>query len=833
VDKERIHSKQQSLRGLCCAMFIRCGKEAHSKLLDRFADAEPAARGLSATFRSPSEALAASTEILLKLAPECSIGLSTLDVTDEHASRRLREEAEGLAEMAEPGQILLSLATVELVRGNVGSELQLDELGTHQVGAYDTLVRVYGFEPGGTAMRPKGLISERPWHASRFVGREREIDLFSELIETNRLISIIGPVGIGKSRFASRVRTEFEDLFRDGCVWIDLRLVTRRPVLYHRIGAAFEINSLQERTLVEHLARKIGDSELLVVLDGVEDVRTEVAALCERLLADCLNIAIVVTGIKRLGVEGEHPIVLPGLGGAASFESPEQIAQYPATQCFMGVATAVDTEFKLDHTTAPWVARICEEVDGVPWALILAASKVAVLTPRQILTRLKDNPYHFLKSSGTQTGSDKALASVIAQLTPWARTLLAGCSLFRGPFDLRSLESCFEGVGEIPPGSVFASLQELVDSHLVSPLRSVTHTRAYYLAPLLKEFATQLRRTLFAPQVEARYEAFVALEIERLQQGGSGRTAEDLEQTDLVYEDARNVWLKRLTGKGVPEEMYFQVGGMLDYWSARGYFNDGLELALTAQEGKPPAKSSCYGRLLNAGSWCAMRLGDFEQSRRLVKQAIRRAITCRDNLRLASGLATAAAIAYETERPRMAARCYRRSIMLVHTPSIKNSHSYMFANLGAVLTDLRRFEEARNCFSTCERAHDEMGWPRVGLLSNQAHFYLRTGDLDECRRHLIRACDEYEHFPEAPLLHTLYMTGINYLVCLGRIDEASEMEATRKALMSQYSLLLTPRQASSVQRLGASLLGTESLVMFDLQMTGPLGPLMECLKTGN
>src|ERR671916_724050 len=307
-----------------------------------------------------------------------------------------------------------------------------------------------------------------PLELSSFVGRQEEVSEVGRLLESNRLLTLTGPGGCGKTRLALAAAGDAAGLFGDG-VWLaELASLVDPAFVPRAVASALGTRGRPGRPLAEH----IGTREVLLVLDNCEHLVGACAEIAESLLRSCPRLRVLATSREALGVVGEvarpvPPLSLPDLRRLPDVAG---LAVYGAARLFVERASAVSRTFALTERNAASVARVCYRLDGIPLAIELAAARTKVLTVEEISARL-DDCFELLVAGGrTAMPRHKTLHATM----DWSHDLLSGperalfrrLSVFADGFSLDAAESVCgeEGLGQ---GGVLELLSHLVDKSLV------------------------------------------------------------------------------------------------------------------------------------------------------------------------------------------------------------------------------------------------------------------------------------------------------------------------------------------------------------------------------
>ena len=231
---------------------------------------------------------------------------------------------------------------------------------------------------------------------SPFVGRERECDEVIRRLQNPqvRLLSLTGVAGVGKTRLALECLASLEGAFVDGTRFADLAAIHTDQYVVAAIAQVLGVREQPEHSLLEEVARWIGDRRLLLVLDNCEHI-LEARDAIDQLLTHCRHLTILATTRERFGLNTEQVLAIAPLAiplDTQMLAIDEHLADYPAVVLFIEYARSLHGELTLTPVLIRTIARICALLDGIPLAIELAAARFGTLPPRSILAQLTGSP---------------------------------------------------------------------------------------------------------------------------------------------------------------------------------------------------------------------------------------------------------------------------------------------------------------------------------------------------------------------------------------------------------------------------------------------------------
>ena len=399
-----------------------------------------------------------------------------------------------LRAIAHGGQVLVSQAVRDLVIDQIGDRVELLDLGLHRLkdlARPEHVWQVAGSGLGRDFPPPKSLDTipnNLPIELSSFVGRQGEIATVSTLVTGNRLVTITGSGGAGKTRLAQQVAAQVSDHFPDGTWWIELAPVDASAV---RSTIAAVVSIAEPDRLVERLA-----GHMLLVLDNCEHVLDTIGPLVHQIMAQCPDVSVVATSRGPLDVPGEITWRVPPLGIPTTGEPVpiERLAQFDAVHLFVDRARRARPNFALTTDNGPAVAELCARLDGIPLAIELAAARAKSLTAEQILAGLEDSLRLLTGGSRLVMPRQQTLEASIQWshdlLGDPERVLLRRLAVFAGGWDLEAAEAICSDSPGLPAMEVLDCLEHLIDQSLVR-VEERGGVARYQLLETVRQFAAR------------------------------------------------------------------------------------------------------------------------------------------------------------------------------------------------------------------------------------------------------------------------------------------------------------------------------------------------------
>src|SRR5262252_5827600 len=339
------------------------------------------------------------------------------------------------------------------------------------------------------ARRPGNL----PAEATSFVGRRRELGEVRKKLTEARLVSLVGPGGVGKTRLAIRAATELSRGFRGGGWLVELAEVLDPALVSHAVMAALNLRDQAATEPLALLLSYLRDKELLLVVDNCEHLLGAAAQVVSDLMKAAPGLRVIATSREPLSVPGEYLVPVPPLELPAPdpAEPLARVRRGEAVMLFTERAAAASGAFELTPGNQAAVVDLCRRLDGLPLAIELAAVRTRVLSVAQIRDRLTDRFSLLTGGSRAALPRHQTLRTTIEWshdlLSDGERAVLRRSCVFAGRFTLEDVESVCTN-GEIPAAQALDLLSSLVDKSLVMK-EDANGLACYRLHETMREFA--------------------------------------------------------------------------------------------------------------------------------------------------------------------------------------------------------------------------------------------------------------------------------------------------------------------------------------------------------
>lgn len=383
-----------------------------------------------------------------------------------------------LRAIAHGGQVILSGTAARQVEGQLPSNLTLLDLGAHRLKDLSRPEQVFQLvSPGLPVTFPPlrslpNQLHNFPVQTTAFIGRAAELKQLHERLHQTRLLSLLGPGGVGKSRLALQLAAETAESFPDGTWLAELAALQNASLLAQSVAAIFGLKEQNSLSIEEVLTDYLRTKQMLLVLDNCEHLIEQCASLAAHVIQSCPGVKLIITSRELLNITGETVWRVSSLSmpNPEDHLSIEQLLEYEAVQFLVNRARTVQQAFHITLHNAAAIVDICNRLDGIPLALELAAARVKSLTVEQIASRLEESFRLLTGKNRTRLPRQQTLRALVDWsydlLNEQERMLLRRLSVFAGSFRLEAAEAICSGEG-VDEVDVLDLLSQLIDKSLV------------------------------------------------------------------------------------------------------------------------------------------------------------------------------------------------------------------------------------------------------------------------------------------------------------------------------------------------------------------------------
>jgi predicted ATPase/class 3 adenylate cyclase/DNA-binding CsgD family transcriptional regulator len=536
------------------------------------------------------------------------------------------------------GQVVLSAATAALVADHLPEGAMLADLGLRRLkdlGRPEHLWQVLHPDLPSEFPPLRSLDAFRhnlPVQLTPLIGRSTEIAEVRRILEEERLATLVGSAGVGKTRLALAVAAEDLEHFPGGVWWVELAPLADSTAVGRAVLAALGVRDVPDVPVPRQVATALGLEPSLVVLDNCEHVIGSSADLVAGLLAVCPSTTVLATSREPLGVPGEITWRVPSLR-CPTLDRPVHLAalsQYEAVALFVERAHRARPSFVVTDANAPAIAEICHRLDGIPLAIELAAARCRQMSAERIAGELDDRFRLLTGGARTVMPRQQTLAASIDwshdRLDERERIAFRRLAVFAGPFPLEAAEVVVAAAGDVESAAVFDLASRLVDKGLVVVEEAPHGELRYRLLESLRVYAVDRARV--ADELVTLRDAHAAWWADWIDPRGSMPTDDVIEQIQEFHANLKSaldwsaerpsVGLRLLAGLAIAWEDLGRAGDamaaserLLTEENARRHSREWLAAAMATVELEFLARGAVeYGERLALIEAVATELGD-------------------------------------------------------------------------------------------------------------------------------------------------------------------------------------------------------------------------------
>ena len=445
-----------------------------------------------------------------------------------------------------------------------------------------------------------GAAGNLPADTTSFIGRRREITEVRRLVAASRLVTLVGVGGVGKTRLAIEVARRMHGDFVDGVWLVDLAPLASGAELAQTVVSTIDVVDRSARDPVEKLVEHLAQRRSLLLMDNCEHLLDDCSPLVHRLLRSAAGLRVLATSRRGFEIAGEHLYEVAPL------------RQDDAVNLLVERATARDPHFTLSDENQLVVAKLCAQLDGIPLAIELAATRLRSLAPETLLERLGDR--FALLTAGSRAALPRQ--QTLRALIDWSyglcstreRLLWEQLSVFVGSFDLETAEGVCS-LPDLPTGEIVNALDGLVAQSIVIS-EDRRSGRRYRMLETIRQYGLQrLGDSGREPALRRRYRDFYLERARRTADSWSGPRQEAC--LALLRDDHDNLRaaFELSVAEGDAGTALELVAALRHHWYADVFLSEGrrwLDHALSLPDGDQGPRA----RALWVAAWVSLLQGD-------------------------------------------------------------------------------------------------------------------------------------------------------------------------------------------------------------------------------
>ncbi|MCX6378955.1 MAG: BTAD domain-containing putative transcriptional regulator [Armatimonadetes bacterium] len=601
------------------------------------------------------------TEVVGTVEVHIALDTGDVEVRDDGYHGPAVQQVSRMLTAAHGSQILISESTAAMVRNNLSADgIHLIDLGVYQLRDTPGLHRLFQVDyPGmGNSVFPPlaaiaGHPSQLPLRFTRFFGRGREIAELSEMLRSPEvaLVTVTGTGGTGKTRFVLEVAERLIESFEGAVYFVSLAEVLDASLVWDALLTVLRVPRNPNREPMEQVIEALNRQPSLLILDNMEQlVAMGGAEVVQTLISRVPTLKALVTSRQLLSLSAEREFALSPLPIPNGGESPEHLSVFESVQLFLDRAQIVKPDFRVTNHNAASVAELVSRLEGIPLAIELAAARVQVLTPLQMLVQLEERFRFLVSHKRDVTERHRTLHAAMdwsyRLLAPELQRFFCRLSVFRGGWTVKAAEQ----VCEEPLALDYLAL--LRECSLVLSDATEAAVRFHFLE-MVREFAWDQMRSFERTSAQVRSTYFYLHVVEETAPNLAGPfptpwlVSLEAEQDNLRA--ALYLCTTAIEAQELETGLRF-AKGLLRFWEMRGYVFEGCrwaEAALAHPLAQEP--TALRAEVLTSAGGLLTDRGEYARAGLLLQESLSIQRQCGDEDGVAAALNNLALLAYDLD----------------------------------------------------------------------------------------------------------------------------------------------------------------------------------------
>jgi predicted ATPase/DNA-binding SARP family transcriptional activator len=583
-----------------------------------------------------------------------------------------------------------------------------------------------------------------PLPVTSLIGREAEVAAVEQLVldKDVRLVTLTGAGGVGKTRLALQAAANLLNEFERGVAFTTLASVNDPALVISSIARALAVRE-SEVDLLRAVEARLREAPLLLLLDNFEHVLPAAPVVAE-LLKECPKLKVLTTSRSILRLQGENEFRVSPLGVPDAGDLPplEILLGYPAVALFVQRARAIRSDFRVTAENARAVAQICAKLDGLPLALELAAARIKLLSPDDMLARLQSGLRVLTGGALDLPQRHRTMRGAIEWsydlLTDETKRLFRRLAVFVGGFTVQTVEAVCTAMGERV--DVLEGVGALVDQSLLQPVEAEEDQPRFAMLQTIHDYA--LERLLESGEEHLIRDRHVAHVLSIAEAAEKGLKGEEevlwLRRLELDHGNVRAA-LGWATERGAMESAARICVGIWDFWSVHGHLSEGrawLEKVMQ-QDGELPAE--LRARTRNRAGALACEQSEYDRASALLDEGLALARATGATWEIAFSLNNLGFSRHCRGDQRGAIGFYEQALAINRAESNLRGTAIVLNNLAGAFLDLASPRAAMPLLLESLELHREMGHQK-----GQAIALSNLGDLARSQGELKQSESFYE-----------------------------------------------------------------------------------------
>lgn len=670
--------------------------------------------------------------------------------------------------------------------------------------------------PGTSAARTDiGLLTE----LTPLIGRGKEIIAITNFLDDPnvRLLVLIGPGGVGKTRLAIHIAREVAPSRFERVVFVDLASVRRSNLVAPAIAAALNVMPAADQGVMEAINAELSDQQMVIVIDNFEQV-TDAASMLTDLLRMHSGLKIMVTSRSVLSVYGEQifpvpPLEVPGnegLGGRAL--TADQIEQFESVQLLLTRARSVKPDFSITRANASAVSEICRQLDGLPLAIELAAARMAAFSPDTLVERLNRSIGilgHSVASAHTRRRTMHETISWSYELLPAAeQAILRRLSVFLGEWTIADAEAMTRiAIGEsgsFDEMQTIDAISSLVNKSLLHQVHSRAGGSHFRMLQTLREFNLEQLQEQgeLAEALEVKDHWLLAIAEDAAPNLTSRNQMDWLDRLENLHADFRATFTRFMTRQPTNDALKLATA-LWEFGYIRGHLQEMRDMIDRALE-NATGPDELRGAALNGAGFLANMQGRADQARERHLQAEHIGRTIGDSLVLGDALLGLGGVAVAFSDHHEAQARYEAAVDVYDRIGYRRGLALASTNLGNLFQAMGQLEKARASHEIALHRYIESG-DRRGIAwshTNVGHVVTQLGDLERAIRAFL---DGFSYYVEIGDLAGYAEALEAFALIASKIAEYPVSAQMMGAAASLRDRINSPVQAQELERFNTTI----------------------------